>query len=87
MRAWSQVKVPLLALHGEYDWIMSGADLELMVQVVNQNVPGSARFQELPQTGHTLEHYASQADAFTGKALPFDAASGAQISAWFTAHR
>ena len=87
MRAWSQVKVPLLALHGEYDWIMSRADLELMVQVVNQNVPGSARFQELPQTGHTLEHYASQADAFTGKALPFDAASGAQISAWFSAHR
>jgi hypothetical protein len=50
-------------------------------------VPGSARFQELPQTGHTLEHYASQADAFTAKALPFDAAISAQISAWFTAHR
>jgi pimeloyl-ACP methyl ester carboxylesterase len=87
MRAWSQVRAPLLALHGEYDWIMSRADLELMVQLVNQNVPGSARFEELPQTGHTLEHYASQADAFAGKALPFDAALAAQIGAWFTAHR
>jgi pimeloyl-ACP methyl ester carboxylesterase len=87
MRAWSQVQAPLLALHGEYDWIMSRADLELMVQLVNQNVPGSARFEELPQTGHTLEHYASQADAFAGRALPFDAAPAAQIGAWFTAHR
>jgi pimeloyl-ACP methyl ester carboxylesterase len=87
MRAWSQVQAPLLALHGEYDWIMSRADLELMVQLVNQNVPGSARFEELPQTGHTLEHYASQADAFAGRALPFDAALAAQIGAWFTAHR
>jgi pimeloyl-ACP methyl ester carboxylesterase len=87
MRAWSQVRVPLLALHGEYDWIMSRADLELMVQLVNENVPGSARFEELPQTGHTLEHYASQADAFAGKALPFDAARAAQIGAWFSAHR
>jgi pimeloyl-ACP methyl ester carboxylesterase len=87
MRAWSQVQAPLLALHGEYDWIMSRADLELMVQLVNQNVPGSARFEELPHTGHTLEHYASQADAFAGKALPFDAALAAQIGAWFSAHR
>ncbi|HUL17781.1 MAG TPA: alpha/beta hydrolase [Steroidobacteraceae bacterium] len=87
MRAWSQVQVPLLALHGEYDWIMSRDDLELMVQLVNQNVPGSARFQELPQTGHTLEHDASQADAFAAKALPFDATLAAQIGAWFTAHR
>jgi pimeloyl-ACP methyl ester carboxylesterase len=87
MRAWSQVQAPLLALHGEYDWIMSRADLELMVQLVNQNAPGSARFEELPQTGHTLEHYASAADAFAGKALPFDAALAARIGAWFTAHR
>ena len=41
----------------------------------------------MPQTGHTLEHYASQADAFAGKAQSFDAALAAQIGAWFSAHR
>jgi pimeloyl-ACP methyl ester carboxylesterase len=87
MQAWSAVNVPLLALHGEFDWIMSRADLELMVELVNHNTPGAARFMELPRTGHTLEHYASLEDAFAGKALPFDAELGRQIAAWFAQHR
>ncbi len=87
MQAWSAVNVPLLALHGEFDWIMSRADLELMAELVNHNAPGAARFMELPRTGHTLEHYASLEDAFAGRALPFDAQLGRQIAAWFTQHR
>src|SRR6185437_3019367 len=46
MAAWSAVRVPVLALHGEYDWIMSRSDSELLVQIVNHNRPGSAEFIE-----------------------------------------
>jgi len=87
MQAWAAVKVPLLALHGEFDWIMSRADLELMAELVNHNAPGAARFMELPRTGHTLEHYASLQDAYAGKALAFDAELARQIGAWFTQQR
>jgi len=87
MRAWSQVRVPLLALHGEFDWIMSRADLETMVALVNANAPGAAQFVELPQTGHTLEHYASLEAAFAGKQAAFEDAVARRIVAWFEAQR
>src|SRR5581483_934899 len=46
MAAWSQVKVPVLALHGQFDWIMSGDDFPILVSLVNQNTPGAAQFVE-----------------------------------------
>jgi pimeloyl-ACP methyl ester carboxylesterase len=70
--AWSRVKVPALILHGQYDWIMGREDSELMAQNVNANVPGAARFVEVPETGHGGQHYLSMADALAGKQAPFD---------------
>jgi pimeloyl-ACP methyl ester carboxylesterase len=70
--AWSQVKVPALILHGQYDWIMSREDSELIAQIVNGTIPGAARFIEVPNMGHGGQHYLSMADAFAGKEAPFD---------------
>jgi pimeloyl-ACP methyl ester carboxylesterase len=70
--AWSRVKVPALILHGQYDWIMSREDSELIVQYVNANSPGAARFIEVLETGHGGQHYLSMADAFAGKQAAFD---------------
>ncbi len=70
--AWSRVKVPALILHGQYDWIMSREDSELIAQYVNANVPGAARFIEVPEMGHGGQHYLSMADAFAGKQAAFD---------------
>ena len=70
--AWSRVKVPALILHGQYDWIMSREDSELIAQIVNANIPGAARFMEVPDTGHGGQHYLSMADAFDGKQASFD---------------
>jgi pimeloyl-ACP methyl ester carboxylesterase len=70
--AWSRVKVPSLILHGQYDWIMSREDPELMAQWVNVNRPGVARFMEVTEMGHTFQHYRSMADAFADKSAPFD---------------
>jgi pimeloyl-ACP methyl ester carboxylesterase len=87
MAAWSSVNVPVLALHGEFDWIMSRGDLEIMVGLVNHNAPRLAEFVELPSTGHTFEHYASQEAAFAGKTLPFDDRIAKRIGEWFERHR
>ncbi|HEX4387968.1 MAG TPA: alpha/beta hydrolase [Steroidobacteraceae bacterium] len=85
--AWSAVRVPVLALHGEYDWIMSRADIELVADLVNRNIPGSAEFAELPHTGHTFENYTSLQSAFGGTQLPFDDALASRVTAWLTRHR
>ena len=71
-RAWYRVRLPALILHGQYDWIMSREDSELIAQYVNTNFPGAARFVELADTGHGGQHYLSMADAFAGKQAPFD---------------
>jgi len=79
---WSRVKVPSLILHGQYDWIMSREDPELMAQYVNANLPGAARFMEVADMGHTFQHYMSMADAFAGKSEPFDPKVIRLVSDW-----
>ena len=81
--AWSRVKVPSLILHGQYDWIMSREDPELMAQYVNANQPDAARFMEVPNMGHTFQHYLSFADAFKGKSAPFDSKVLRLLTDWF----
>jgi pimeloyl-ACP methyl ester carboxylesterase len=64
---WSKIKVPTLVLHGQYDWIMSRDDHELIAQYVNANTPAAARFVEVSDMGHTLQSYTSWPDAFANK--------------------
>jgi pimeloyl-ACP methyl ester carboxylesterase len=87
MAAWSTVNAPVLALHGEFDWIMSRADIETIVALVTRNAPGAATFVELPATGHTFEHYASLEAAFAGTPLPFDEQIAKRIAQWLEQHR
>ena len=47
--AWSKVKVPTLVLHGQYDWIMSRGDHELIAEYVNANSPGAAASLKSPR--------------------------------------
>ena len=69
--AWSRVKVPTYVLRGAFDWIMSREDSELIAAYVNKN-GDLASFYEIPETGHTFQHYLSLADAFKGNRAPFD---------------
>ena len=82
--AWSRVKVPSLILHGQYDWIMSREDPELIAQYVNANRPTAARFIEVPAMGHTFQHYLNMADAFRGKEAPFDPKFLRLLTDWFS---
>ena len=85
--AWSHVAVPVLVLHGQYDWIMSRSDSERIVDLVNRNRPGAAALVDLPATDHNFAHFDSQPAAFDGKPGPFDRDIADRIAAWFAAHR
>ncbi len=80
--AWSRVKVPTLALRGQYDWIMSREDHELIAHYVNMNRPGLARFVEVPEMGHTFQHYTSMADAFRGDDVELNARALKLMTGW-----
>jgi pimeloyl-ACP methyl ester carboxylesterase len=77
------VKVPTLVLHGQYDWIMSREDHELIARYVNGTRPGAARFIEVPDMGHTFQHYLSFPDAFNGKSAAFDPEVLRLLTDWF----
>jgi pimeloyl-ACP methyl ester carboxylesterase len=79
--AWSRVKVPTYVLHGAFDWIMSREDPELITAYVNKN-GDLASFYEIPNTGHTFQHYLSLADAFKGNSAPFDPKVIALLADW-----
>ena len=79
--AWSRVKVPTYVLRGTFDWIMTRDDSELIAHYVNKN-GDLATFYEIPDTGHTFQHYLSLADAFKGKKAPFDPKVIALITDW-----
>src|SRR5213082_1200969 len=70
--AWSRVKVSTYALRGAYDWIMSPEDAALIASYVNSNRQLAMSY-EVPQMGHTFQHYLNFADAFKVKRAPFDA--------------
>jgi pimeloyl-ACP methyl ester carboxylesterase len=69
--AWSRVKVSTYVLRGAFDWIMTREDSELIAAFVNRN-GDLASFYEIPNTGHTFQHYLSLTDAFKGKHAAFD---------------
>jgi pimeloyl-ACP methyl ester carboxylesterase len=79
--AWSRVKVPTYVLRGALDWIMSREDSELISEYVNKN-GDLALFYEMPNTGHTFQHYLSVADAFKGKSAPFDSNTTGLLADW-----
>ncbi|HVO90814.1 MAG TPA: alpha/beta hydrolase, partial [Casimicrobiaceae bacterium] len=61
---WSEVRVPVLILHGEYDWIMSRDDQDLIVATVNRQRAGLARLVLVPQMDHNLQRYDSPLRAY-----------------------
>ena len=62
--AWDKVTAPVLAVHGEYDWVMSADDYKLLVNALNSRNPGSAEFVEWPHADHSLYTHANEKKAF-----------------------
>lgn len=80
--AWSRLDAPVLALYGEYDWIMSRAEHEHVVALVNERWPGRATLEVLPKTGHDLDTFATREDSFHGRNPGFDEGVIERVAAW-----
>jgi hypothetical protein len=62
--AWAQVKAPVLAIYGEYDWFESRDAMRLIADVVNRERPGTAVFKEIAGLNHHFTRFASRSAAY-----------------------
>jgi pimeloyl-ACP methyl ester carboxylesterase len=83
--AWARISAPVLILYGEYDWIMSRGDQDLIVDIVNRRHPGNARLTVHPKMDHNLDIYDSIEKAFKGEGRTFDARVVDLIIDWLKA--
>lgn len=61
--AWSAVSAPVLAVHGEFDWIMSAEDCNLLADAINSR-KGSAQCVFWPHADHDLLTHATLQKAY-----------------------
>lgn len=86
LAAWADVEAPVLVLFGEYDQFEERHGHELIAYAVNRLRPGTARFVELPRTGHGLRRYANAEDALNfSDGEPGDAAALVEIIEFLSA--
>ena len=62
--AWSRVDCPVLAIHGEYDWVASAAETARIVELVARDDPNAARHLELAGTDHLMREHADLVTSF-----------------------
>jgi len=70
--AWAMVDAPVLVLRGEYDWIMSPAESQHVLEIVNARHPGHATLVTLRRTDHNLSVYATPLAAYRDSGGTFD---------------
>jgi len=51
-KAWEEADGYVLAIHGEYDWVTTGEDHELIAKIVNSRHPGFASTLTMPKADH-----------------------------------
>ncbi len=85
--AWGRVRVPVLVVWGEYDWIMDRADQEQIVRLVNAVGVVRARLLVVPRADHLISQHPDAVAAYRHMGeggYPEDAA--AQILAFVKGH-
>ena len=85
--AWATLAsrgVPALVVWGEYDWIMSRAEAERAVEIVNTIRPGLASLTVLPKTGHGLMTFESLGATFANRSPVYDGLPGRVVTRWLS---
>ncbi|HET9056954.1 MAG TPA: alpha/beta fold hydrolase [Chitinophagaceae bacterium] len=79
---WNKVNCPVLVLYGEYDWIMSRAEQENIIQFLNKKHPGLAELKVIPGMNHHFSKYSSPAEAFDEPFIKYEPAGYKEMMKW-----
>jgi pimeloyl-ACP methyl ester carboxylesterase len=85
--AWAAVRVPVLVIHGEYDWIMPEDEHLRITRSLRPEMRSRATYVKVPGMGHDFMIYPSLEDSFRGRNGRFDPAVADTILGWLRAHR
>jgi pimeloyl-ACP methyl ester carboxylesterase len=86
-REWQRVNVPVLAVHGEFDWVMSAGDYKVLVNEINARQPRLATFVDWPGADHDLTQHATQQKAFgSDPAKTYDPRLSDYVLDWLKKH-
>jgi pimeloyl-ACP methyl ester carboxylesterase len=83
--AWAAVDAPVLAMHGESDFVGARADPELIAAIVNQAHPGRATFVTIPASDHNFRRYPTMQASLQGHGqppAPLNPAARERLLAW-----
>ena len=67
LEAWTNIRSPVLVIHGEYDQFEPEHGHRLIVDTVNKLRPGSATFIRIPKADHNIDVYPSADDAYADR--------------------
>ncbi len=79
---WDQLNVPALVVYGEYDYIMSRQDHQMIVNALNRKQKGLGRFLEIAGADHGLTVYEDQQAAFDSFSPEYDQTLTKEVLAW-----
>lgn len=79
---WSKINVPVLVIYGEYDWIMSRQDHQMIVRAMNDKVEGLGTYIEIPKMDHGLNIYESQESAYTSFSSAYNQDLTTEVLQW-----
>jgi pimeloyl-ACP methyl ester carboxylesterase len=85
--AWSRVRVPVLVIQGEYDWIMPEEEHRRITRSLSPAVRRRATYVNVPRMGHDFLLYPSPEEAFGGTNGRFDRAVSDTILGWLRGRR
>lgn len=85
--AWSRVTVPVLVMHGEYDWIMADFEQRAILRALPREAQRHSRFVNVPGMGHDFLIYESVAHSFRGENGRVDPSVSRTILDWLRAQR
>jgi pimeloyl-ACP methyl ester carboxylesterase len=80
--AWEKIKSPTLVIYGEYDWIMSKDDHQLIAEAVNKNKTGNGTFLVIPKMGHNFTIHPTLQESFDNTNGVFALEVSNQILKW-----
>ena len=85
--SWERVEAPILVMYGEYDWIMSRDDHELIVEIANSKQAGRAKFIELAKSDHLFMAFENMSKAFNGEGARYNKSVTEQVLTFLRENR
>ena len=79
---WEKLKLPVLVIYGEYDWIMTKEDHQWIADIMNKKKNGWGTYLEIPGMDHQFNIYPSRQEAFSGFSDKFDQSVADKTVEW-----